>query len=139
LNDAQLLQLLLHKSIAYDTTAVLYGRNLTAACVAHLLLYSGVKDMRLPDSGLARLPLATGPEEPGPGITTFGSQFPTCTHYMMNFPQDRALLQRTETVLASIRTLDEFTGQTSGYSWDFKLQLYQRVGRHTRRPLGSFR
>lgn len=122
-DDTQLLQFLLKKGIARDTTVVLYGRSTTAAArVAHLLLYAGVQDVRLLDGGLtawvnAGLPLATGAAQVYPGLTSFGGQFPACPHYMMNLSQAQALLQRPDAALASIRTRDEFTGQTSGYSY----------------------
>ncbi|UUZ74889.1 hypothetical protein LP414_22325 [Polaromonas sp. P1(28)-13] len=51
-SDSALLQLLLGLGIRHDTTVVLYGRNTTAAArAAHLMLYAGVKDVRLLDGG----------------------------------------------------------------------------------------
>jgi 3-mercaptopyruvate sulfurtransferase SseA len=48
--DPQLLAVLLAKAIRHDHCIVLYSRNsLAAARVAHLLLYAGVKDVRLLD------------------------------------------------------------------------------------------
>ncbi|MFD2273311.1 rhodanese-like domain-containing protein [Undibacterium arcticum] len=64
--DQALLQLLLDNGIRHDTTVMLYGRNnLAAARAAHLMLYAGVKDVRLLDGGFAAwndmaLPVARG-------------------------------------------------------------------------------
>ena len=51
--DAALLQVLLEMGIRHDTTVILYGHNMPAAArAAHLMLYAGVKDVRLLDGGL---------------------------------------------------------------------------------------
>lgn len=50
--DAQLLRVLQRHGVRHDTTVVLAGRQLVAnARVAHLLLYAGVRDVRLLDGG----------------------------------------------------------------------------------------
>lgn len=64
IDDDRLLQVLLDCGIDCDLTVVLAGRNILAAArLAHLLLYAGVRDVRLLDGGLpawiaAGLPLA---------------------------------------------------------------------------------
>lgn len=121
--DSALLQLLLGLGIRHDTTVILYGRNTTAAArAAHLMLYAGVKDVRLLDGGFtawlrAGLPCAQGAPQRQPPATSFGAAFPGNPHYLINTHQAKSLLAQPDGVLASIRTWDEFTGKTSGYSY----------------------
>jgi 3-mercaptopyruvate sulfurtransferase SseA len=122
--DQELLRILLSLGICHDSTVVLYGRNTTAAArAAHLMLYAGVRDVRMLDGGYAAWQRAALPAETGAGMshyptaTHFGSPFPGNPHYMVQTPQAKALLQSPGGVLASIRTWDEFTGTTSGYCY----------------------
>jgi 3-mercaptopyruvate sulfurtransferase SseA len=122
--DQELLRILLSLGICHDTTVVLYGRNTVAAArAAHLMLYAGVRDVRMLDGGYAAwaragLRLETGAcRARHPSATHFGAPFPGCPHYMVHTQQAKALLQSPDGVLASIRTWDEFTGQTSGYCY----------------------
>ena len=138
--DPVLLQLLLTLGIRHDTTVIVYGRHLAAAArAAHLLLYAGVRDVRFLDGGFhgwarAGLPCAAGPAPHGPPATDFGTAFPACPHYLINLPQAQALLRQPGGALVSIRTWDEFTGKTSGYSYiptkgDIPGALWGRAGR----------
>ena len=121
--DDALLKLLLDLGIAHDTTVMLYGRNTTAAArAAHLLLYAGVRDVRLLDGGFAAwlragLPCATGEPQHCPAVSSFGAVFPGCPHFLINTGQAATLLVQPDTALVSIRTWDEFTGKTSGYPY----------------------
>ena len=122
--DQELLRILLNLGICHDSTVVLYGRNTTAAArAAHLMLYAGVRDVRMLDGGYAAWQRAALPAETGASAvhhttaTHFGAPFPGCPHYMVQTPQAKALLQTPDGVLASIRTWDEFTGTTSGYCY----------------------
>ena len=100
---------------------LLAGRNTTAVGrAAHLLLYAGVRDIRLLDGGLgawarAGLPLATGAAHRYAPVRDFGAAFPRCPHYLVHTPQVRlqvpALPLQAGAVLAGIRTWDEFTGK----------------------------
>lgn len=121
--DEALLQLLLSWGIRHDTTVVLYGRHsLPPARAAQLLLYAGVRDVRLLDGGLsawrrAALALDARPPVHGPAASDFGARFPGRLEYLTTMQQARALLRQPDGVLASIRTWSEFTGQTSGYAY----------------------
>lgn len=137
--DADLLQLLLGLGIRHDTTVIFYGRNsLAAARAAHLMLYAGVHDVRLLDGGLAAwqragLPLKSGPGHKHPAAATFGAVFPGCPHYLMDTAQVQSLLLQPDAALVSIRTLEEFSGKSSGYSYiaakgDIKGARWGRAG-----------
>jgi len=121
--DADLLQLLLDMCVRHDTTVVLYGRHTTAAArAAHLMLYAGVRDVRLMDGGFAAwqragLPVAAGAAHVYPAAGTFGADFPGCPQFLFGTGQARALLSEPQGALVSIRTWDEFTGKTSGYCY----------------------
>lgn len=121
--DTALLQVLLGLGIRHDTTVILYGRNTTAAArAAHLMLYAGVRDVRLLDGGFhawsrAGLSCAAGAPQRYPAAAHFDATFPGCPHYLINTHQAKTLLLQSDGALASIRTRDEFTGKTSGYSY----------------------
>lgn len=121
--DAALLRLLLEHGIRHDTPVLLYGRNpLCAARAAHLLLYAGVRDVRLLDGGLAAWLRAGGAVAAGaprryPAAADFGSAFPARPDYLMDLAQVRGLVDGDDGVLVSIRSWGEFTGRTSGYSY----------------------
>ena len=121
--DQTLLQLLLENGIRHDTTVVLYGRNtLAAARAAHLMLYAGVKDVRLLDGGFAGWAGAGFPAEAGlprqyPAVADFGADFPSHPEYLIDTQQVKSLLQQRDGALVSIRSWDEFIGNTSGYSY----------------------
>lgn len=122
-DDAVLLRLLLRYGIRHDTTTVLYSRSaVMAARAAHLMLYAGVRDVRLLDGGFAGwlqagLPLSSGKPAVPIEASDFGAPFPAHPEYLINTPQARSLLCQPNGVLASIRTRNEFMGKTSGYSY----------------------
>lgn len=122
-DDALLLRALLALGITHDTTVVLYGRSATApARAAHLMLYAGVRDVRLLDGGWsawqqAGLAQAAGPPPAPVAARDFGGPFPACPHYLIDLPQAQRWLSRADTALVSVRTWAEFSGQTSGYSY----------------------
>jgi molybdopterin synthase sulfurtransferase len=122
-SDQALLQLLLDSGVRHDTTVVLYARTtLAAARAAHLMLYAGVRDVRLLDGGFtawtgAGLPAAQGLPQLPLSVNDFGSDFPAYPAYLIDIHQARQLLQEPDGVLVSIRSWSEFTGQTSGYSY----------------------
>jgi thiosulfate/3-mercaptopyruvate sulfurtransferase len=122
-SDDALLALLLARGVRHDTTVVLYGRNnLAAARIAHLLLYAGVRDVRLLDGGFAAWLASGRPCGQGAGPAAvpaddFGAAFPARPDYMIGTAQVHALLAQPGGVLASIRSQAEFMGRVSGYSY----------------------
>lgn len=121
--DGALLQCLLRHGIRHDTTVMLYSRSaVMAARAAHLMLYAGVRDVRLLDGGFASwlhggFPMVSGPPFLQAAAADFGATFPAMPTYLINTPQARSLLRKPTGVLASIRTRNEFMGKTSGYSY----------------------
>jgi molybdopterin synthase sulfurtransferase len=121
--DGALLAHLAALGIRHDTTVVLAGRKLVAnARVAHLLLVAGVRDVRLLDGGTpaweqAGWPLSQQEPPPAKPVTGFGLNQSACPHHLMDTEQVRALLQRPDATLVSIRTSSEFVGRTSGYDY----------------------
>lgn len=109
--------------IRCDTTVILYSRNLLAAArVAHILLYAGVQDVRLLDGGWhawyrAGFPVASGDTTPVTHARDFGVTIPARPQLMFSLPQARALLNRQDAAVVSIRSWAEFSGATSGYSY----------------------
>lgn len=121
--DNALLQVLLSQGVRYDTTVILYGRSMLAAArAAHLMLYAGVADVRLLDGAfatwrLAGLPCADGTGRKPVPVPAFCAPFPGCPHFMVDMAQAAARLAQPGAVLVSVRTWNEFSGVTSGYSY----------------------
>lgn len=122
-SDDKLKALMAKQGIRHDTTVILYGRDVYAAArVAQILLYAGVKDVRLLDGGWKTWSDAGLPVERGmPGKITpapdFGAPIPGQPQLMLNEQQARGLLHRQDASLVSIRSWPEFIGTTSGYSY----------------------
>ncbi|HCB3459445.1 TPA: sulfurtransferase, partial [Klebsiella pneumoniae] len=122
-SDAQLKAMLAKHGIRHDTTVILYGRDVYAAArVAQIMLYAGVKDVRLLDGGWqtwsdAGLPVERGmppAQQPAPD---FGAPIPGQPQLMLDTEQARGLLHRQDASLVSVRSWPEFIGTTSGYSY----------------------
>ncbi|HBW8216721.1 TPA: ATP-binding cassette domain-containing protein [Klebsiella pneumoniae] len=122
-SDAQLKAMLAKHGIRHDTTVILYGRDVYAATrVAQIMLYAGVKDVRLLDGGWqtwsdAGLPVERGmppAQQPAPD---FGAPIPGQPQLMLDTEQARGLLHRQDASLVSVRSWPEFIGTTSGYSY----------------------
>jgi 3-mercaptopyruvate sulfurtransferase SseA len=122
-DDAALLGTLLGLGIGAHSTVLLYGRNqLAAARAAQLMLYAGVRDVRLLDGGLpawladgyALTDAATKAAAP---LAWFGAPFPGRPDYLIDSAGAARLRTREDGVLASIRSWTEHAGLTSGYSY----------------------
>ncbi|WP_232012443.1 rhodanese-like domain-containing protein [Cedecea lapagei] len=122
-SDDKLKAKLAKHGIRHDTTVILYGRDVYAAArVAAIMLYAGVKDVRLLDGGWATWSAADLPVEhslpPQPATADdFGAPIPGQPQLMLNMEQARALLHRKDASLVSIRSWPEFIGTTSGYGY----------------------
>ncbi len=122
-SDDKLKALLAKHGIRHDTPVVMYGRDVYAAArVAQILLYAGVKDVRLLDGGWqswsdAKLPVERGLPGDVKPAADFGAPFPGQPQLMLDTEQARGLLGRKDASLVSIRSWPEFIGATSGYSY----------------------
>ena len=105
-SDATLQAMLAKHGIRHDTTVILYGRDVYAAArVAQIMLYAGVKDVRLLDGGWqtwsdAGLPVERGTPAKVKPEPDFGATIPAQPQLMLDMEQAR-----------------EFIGTTSGYSY----------------------
>lgn len=124
--------------IRYDTTVVVYGRfsapvydeerfpgksagHLGAMRSAAILLYAGIKDVRILNGGITSWELA-GHElssehvEPEP-VSDFGAPIPGRPELMIDTPQAREYLAADDAELVSVRSWPEFIGERSGYHY----------------------
>jgi thiosulfate/3-mercaptopyruvate sulfurtransferase len=123
--------------IDHETTVVMYGRfsfpnnddpypgraagHLGAMRCAAILLYAGVKDVRVLNGGLTRwedagLPVSTEVTGPTP-VEQFGAPVPGHPEYFVDLPEAKQLLAAQDGELVSVRSWDEFIGRVSGYNY----------------------
>jgi thiosulfate/3-mercaptopyruvate sulfurtransferase len=123
--------------ITHDTTVVMYGRfsfpdnndpypgraagHLGAIRSAAILLYAGVKDVRILNGGLNRwedagLPVTTDRAQPTPA-DDFGAKIPGRPDLFVDMDGARELLASDDGDLVSVRSWPEFIGQVSGYNY----------------------
>jgi molybdopterin synthase sulfurtransferase len=118
----QLEQVLLSYGLTCHRPVVLYGRDpLAVARAALVLLYAGVDQVRWLDGGIeawktAGFQLETGPRSPTPA-RSFGCPIPAHPEYIVDITQVRLGLADPRTVIACVRTWEEYTGQASGYCY----------------------
>jgi thiosulfate/3-mercaptopyruvate sulfurtransferase len=109
-SDAQLKAMLAKHGIRHDTTVIFYGRDVYAAArVAQIMLYAGVKDVRLLDGGWktwsdAGLPVERGMPPKQKPAPDFGAPIPGQPQLMLDTEQARACCTvRTPRWSASVR------------------------------------
>lgn len=124
--------------IRHDTTVVVYGRfsspkynedpfpgksagHLGAIRCAALMMYAGVKDIRILNGGITSweqesYDLSVEDNQTVP-VENFGMDIPAHPEYMIDTPEARQLLASEEGELVSIRSWEEFTGIRSGYHY----------------------
>ena len=133
----ELQQVLPKYGIDRDTTVIVYGRfsypdnrdmypgqaagHLGAIRCAAILLYAGVKDVKILNGGL------TSWEEEGYELTTekteikqrneFGAKIPGRPNIFIDTPKAKDLLTSDDGDLVSIRSWEEFIGNVSGYNY----------------------
>jgi len=110
--------------ITKDTTVIVYGGDSGAARVAFVCLWAGVEDVKLLDGGLnawlaSEYPTEEGIVEPTATTEAFGIEIPAHPEYVLAMPEDaQAAMDNNENFkLVSIRSLEEFKGEISGYSY----------------------
>lgn len=123
--------------ITHDKTVVLYGHDgggaaaqgsaggptgqLAAARAAAILLYAGVKDVRLVDGGLdawlaAGYPLEREVRQPAP-VASFGAAIPGRPDIFVDSEEAKAVLAGEGSLLVDVRSREEFSGASSGYTY----------------------
>ncbi|MFC2098737.1 rhodanese-like domain-containing protein [Bacteroidota bacterium] len=128
---------LLEKGITSDTTVVLYGRfsfpdnndpfpgssagHLGAIRCAFIMMYAGVKDVRILNGGLlswenAGYETISSESIPRPE-KDFGAKIPSCPELAVDIPEAKKLLKSSDGELVSIRSWSEFIGEVSGYNY----------------------
>ena len=118
----QLELVLLAHGIHSEMMVVLYGSDpLAVARIGLVLLYAGVRDLRIFGGGLEAWKLCGYPLEPGihspVPVAAFGSPIPAHPEYIVDMRQVRALPADPDPILACVRTWEEFIGQISGYDY----------------------
>jgi len=133
----ELREALLAHGITADTTVVMYGRysspdnrdpfpgsnagQIGAIRNAVIMMYAGVRDVRVLNGGLmsweaAGMPVTEEPGEPEPE-EDFGADIPARPGLMVDMPEARALLAADDGELVSVRSWKEFIGEVSGYNY----------------------
>jgi len=108
--------------LTHNKTAILYARGSSAAArVAVILLYAGVRDVRLLDGGFsawltAGYPVETGENQPV-AAATFGIMIPARPEVFVDTKAVKAILAGQRGVIASIQSWGEYIGETSGYAF----------------------
>ncbi|MCB9025877.1 MAG: sulfurtransferase [Bdellovibrionaceae bacterium] len=123
-DDKTLIRNILDLGIDAETKVILYNRDsLAAARVAVILIYAGVKDVRLLDGGwdLWKMNgggISTGQAKKFLKKNSFGVAFPSQPETMISMPQAiEHLNDPLNSVLVSIRSWQEHKGLTSGYNY----------------------
>ncbi|MFW5726007.1 MAG: rhodanese-like domain-containing protein [Bacteroidota bacterium] len=123
--------------ITADTTVVLYGRfsfpnnddpfpgsaagQLAAMRCALIMMYAGVKDVRVLNGGLAAweaedLPLEKHSVDPVP-VEEFGADIPGQHDLIVDIEEARALIESTDGDIVCTRSWPEYIGEVSGYNY----------------------
>jgi thiosulfate/3-mercaptopyruvate sulfurtransferase len=126
--------------ITEDTTVVVYGRfsspnntdphpgsqagHLGSIRCAVLLMYAGVRDVRVLNGGIAAwgqadYPLSKEEVHPEP-VTYFGAKVPVRPEIFIDTPRAKEVLSAPGENLVSVRSWEEFIGKVSGYNYIFK-------------------
>ena len=123
--------------ITAETTVILYGRHahpnnddpfpgssagqIAAMRCAFIMLYAGVKDVRVLNGGVqawldAGLDLTREATPPQPG-NAFGAHIPGRPELAVDTPRAEAMLRDPDANLVSVRSWREFIGEVSGYHY----------------------
>lgn len=133
----ELRQALLKRGITRDTTVVVYGRfsypdnreqypgqragHLGAMRCAAILLYAGVRDIRILNGGLGRwekagYPVSRQTYQPV-AKENFGAEIPVHPEIFVDMEKAKELLRAPKGELVSMRSWEEFIGGVSGYNY----------------------
>ncbi len=133
----ELADALLSLGMGADSTVVLYGRygdpddgvpfpgssagQIAAMRCALILMYAGVRDVRVMNGGLMAweaegLPVTGEPAEPEP-LSELGFDVPARPEIFVDVPEAKRILAAEEAELVSMRSWREFIGEVSGYNY----------------------
>jgi thiosulfate/3-mercaptopyruvate sulfurtransferase len=128
---------LLTKGIRSDTTVILYGRfsfpdnsdpfpgssagHLGAMRAAFIMLYAGVRDIRILNGGIQSW-IDAGYElersdAPASAASDFGDKIPQHPDLVTGIDRAREILSSEDSNLVSVRSWPEYTGEVSGYNY----------------------
>lgn len=136
-SPAELQATLETNGITHDTTVILYGRfdfpdntdpfpgssagQLAAMRCAFIMLYAGVKDVRVLNGGLQawvdagyEVTLESTRKQP---VNEFGVSIPQQPELAVDLPEAKTILKNPQANLVSVRSWPEFIGQVSGYNY----------------------
>jgi len=123
--------------ITYDTTVVLYGQfsypdnndpfpgssagHLGAFRCAFIMMYAGVKDVRILNGGLqswtdAGFAITTKEYKKHP-VDDFVAPIPSSPELVVDIPEAKEILKASDKNLVSVRSWREFIGEVSGYNY----------------------
>lgn len=122
-SDEKIKEVLENAGITKDTTVILYAseKATTAANRSALVMdYAGVKDIRLLNGGkvlweLEGRPLIKGIEKVAK--RDFGTTIPQNPHIIYEYEDELKLIKDSNSVIASVRSWDEYLGNKSGYTY----------------------
>lgn len=136
-SSEELKKALQNLGIAHDTTVILYGRfsfpnnddpfpgssagHLGAFRCAFIMMYAGVKDVKMLNGGLQSWKDAgfeiTSEETKPKSINNFGIKIPARSELAVDISRAKELLKSEKGDLISIRSWSEFIGELSGYNY----------------------
>lgn len=123
--------------ISHDTTVIFYGRfsfpnnddpfpgssagHLGAIRCALIMMYAGVKDVRILNGGLQSWIDAdyevTTEETVKQPVDNFGISIPACPELFVDLEEAKEILEAPDKNLVSVRSWREFIGEVSGYNY----------------------
>ena len=120
--DEDLMDFLLAHGITSKSPVILYGRDpMATARSALIMMYAGVEEVRILDGGFdawvkAGHALDVRVQQPIPA-ESFGKAIPTHPEYFISIEAAKDLLADDHSMLVSVRSWNEFIGETSGYDF----------------------
>ena len=123
--------------ITADSTVILYGKfmypdndqpfpgsaagHLGAIRSAFIMMYAGVKDVRVMNGGFqswkdAGFDIETNDVQKNP-VTEFGAKIPSRPYLAVDVPEAKEILASQNAALVSIRSWPEYIGEVSGYNY----------------------
>lgn len=114
---------LLNLGITKDTTVILYGKDPSgAARVAHTYLWAGVENVKLLNGNIDTWKNAGFEVEKksnlGERVADFGVEVPAHPEYILSLEDTVDKLENDDNFrLVSVRSYDEYIGETSGYTY----------------------